>query len=157
MLIDLEQPVSGGTDRVAEPVVDGVRARFRQPVSAEGYIDAAWWPRTRSLVDELPAFLDGLWSAGRDITRVTYHSASWDPAPRKIYVSGRLVRLGGFTSGDLNTVRLSDAWGRERIDVLVVAPHTDPAVAERMLELAAEPGSTCRAAEIVTRAENPKV
>lgn len=155
MLIDLEQPTTAVTDRVAEPVAGGVRARFRQPVSAEGYIDAGWWPRTRSLEDELPAFLDGLWSAGRDITRVTYHSGAWDPAPRKMYVSGRPVRLGGFTSGALNTVRLSDAWGRERIDVLVVAPDADPAVAERMLELAAESGNTHRAPEIVALAEHP--
>lgn len=153
MSTDLDQSTLPG---VTEPVVEGVRARFRQPVSAEGFVDAAWWPRSRSLVDELPGFLDGLWSAGRDITRVTYHSGAWDPAPRKMYVNGRLVRLGGFTSGDLFTVRLSDAWGRERIDVLVVAPDTDPKVAERMLELAAESGSTYRAGEIVALARGDK-
>jgi hypothetical protein len=150
MSIVLDQSTLPG---VTEPVAEGVRARFRQPVTAEGFIDAAWWPRTRSLVDELPGFLDGLWSAGRDITRVTYHSGAWGPAPRKMYVSGRLVRLGGFTSGDLFTVRLSDAWGRERIDVLVVPVDATPAVAERMLELAAESGSTYRAGDIVALAE----
>jgi hypothetical protein len=128
------------------------RVSFRQPVSADGFIDAAWWPRSRDLTVELPALLNGLWAAGREITSVTYNLSVWDPAPRRMIVQGRKVRLGGFATSDPSTVRLVDAWERERIDVLVIAPGTEPALAERILQLAAEPGSQLRADEILTRA-----
>jgi hypothetical protein len=41
-------------------------------------------------------------------------------------VEGHTVRLGGFRRQDPLMVSFVDAWGRERIDVLVIDPHTDP-------------------------------
>jgi hypothetical protein len=70
-------------------------------------------------------------------------------------VQGRTVRLGGFKTSDPLTIRLSDAWGRERVDILVVAPTTDPLVAARALELTGRSGSPHRAAEILSRAAQP--
>src|SRR6185503_17877724 len=62
------------------------RIRFRQPVSTAGYVDAAWWPRSLDLTAELPALLDVMWTAGREISRVTYSIAGWAPAPRRLRV-----------------------------------------------------------------------
>jgi hypothetical protein len=143
-----------------EPRHDGAwdtaaRISFRQPVSAVGFIDAAWWPRSTDLTSELPPLLDVLWTAAREINRITYNTAAWNPAPRRMRIEDRSVRLGGFTTSDPLTVRLSDAWGRERIDILVIPPATDPAIAQRTLLLASEPDSLYRADEIVTRAGNP--
>lgn len=128
------------------------RISFRQPVAATGYIDAAWWPRTRDLTAELPALMEVLWTAAREVNRITYHLHSWDRAPRRMQIEGRTVRLGGFHTSDSLTVRLSDPWGRERIDVLVIAPDTAPAVAEQAFRIMSNLGDQFTAAEILEHA-----
>ena len=139
---------------VTRPRADAPRTRisFRQPVSTSGYIDAAWWPRSLDLTTELPPLMDVCWTAAREITHITYDIASWNRAPRRMQIEGRTVRLGGFNRGDPLTVSLSDPWGRERIDVLVIAPGTDPAVAERALRLASKAEDPYRAKEILEQA-----
>jgi hypothetical protein len=127
------------------------RVGFRQPVSSAGFLDAAWWPRSRDLAAELPALMTVLWTAGRDVTRVTYNLHAWDTAPRRMQIEGRSVRLGGFASSDPVTVRLSDPWGRERIDVLVIAPDTAPDVAERIFAAVETADNPYRAHEILER------
>jgi hypothetical protein len=138
-------------------LTEAARISFRQPVSRSGFIDAAWWPRSLDLTVELPPLLDVLWTAGREVIRITYNIAAWDPAPRRMGVEGRTVRLGGFTTGDPVTVTLSDAGGAERIDILVIAPSTDPSLAERILLLASEGDSPYRAGAILPRAGYPAV
>lgn len=128
------------------------RISFRQPVSTGGYVDAAWWPRSLDLTAELPALLDVMWTAGRDISRVTYSIAGWAPAPRRLWVEGRMVRLGGFADSDPLTIRLVDAWGTERIDILVIPPATDPEIAGRALRYASEAGNPDRAETTMARA-----
>jgi hypothetical protein len=129
------------------------RISFRQPVTTAGFIDAAWWPRTHDLTLELPPLMDVLWTAGREINRITYNLVGWDRAPRRMTIEGRTVRLGGFTSSDPMTVRLSDPRGRERVDILVVAPGTDDATAARLFEIASRAGGRERAGEIMALAE----
>jgi len=139
-----------------EPI-QTARVRFRQPVSEAGYVDAAWWPRSRDLAVEFPQLLEVLWTAAREITRISYNIADWDPAPRQIAIGGRIVRLGGFHTGARHEVRLSDAWRRERIDMLVVEPGADATVADRAMSLAGEADGTHRADEILTLAGTGKV
>ncbi len=135
---------------------DGLRIRFREPVATSGYIDAAWWPHTRDLVVELPPLLELLWTSGRNVNRITYHLGTWDPAPRRMQVRDRTVRLGGFATSDPATVRLSDPWGRERIDVLVIAPEVVPAFADRVFAIVAESGNPLNARDILDRAGDPR-
>ena len=130
------------------------RISFRQPVTATGHIDAAWWPRTLDLTAELPALMAVLWTASREVDRVTYNIHAWDHAPRRMRIEGRDVRLGGFDTSDPLTVRLSDAWRRERVDILVIAPETAPAVAEEAFRIAAEDGDPLRADEIMDQARD---
>ena len=147
----VSQPSETTAGDTRAPEAEPARVAFRQPVSDSGYIDAAWWPRTRDLAAELAPLLDGLWSAGRDITRVTYLLDSWDPAPRRMVVGGgRTVRLGGFRTGSRDTIRLTDASRRERIDILVVAPDTDPRLAECVMTLASQADNPHRPEEILT-------
>jgi hypothetical protein len=119
------------------PDVAPVRIAFRQPVTDDGLLDAAWWPRSRDLESELPGLLDTLWLAGRDVVRVSYALDYWDRAPRRLRVDGRVVRMGGFHTQIPGLLTLLDAWGRERINVMVVPPDTPPAVADRALALVA--------------------
>jgi hypothetical protein len=121
-------------------------------VSTTGYVDAAWWPRTRDLASELPPLMDVLWTAGREINRITYNLRAWEPSPRRMQIESRGVRLGGFDTSDPHTVRLSDAWGRERIDILVIAPETDPVVAQRIFDLASRTDASAPAQEILDEA-----
>jgi len=141
----LSSPVPQPADSAPQPA----RISFRQPVSATGFIDAAWWPRSCDLTTELPPLLDVLWTAAREITRISYHLSAWDPAPRRLQIEGRRVRLGGFATSNPLTVRLSDLRGQDRIDILVIAPDTDPAVAERVLQLASRADDPYRAEEIL--------
>jgi hypothetical protein len=129
------------------------RVSFRQPVSTAGFIDGAWWPRTLDLATELPPLLDVLWSAAREITRVSYHLGSWEPVPIRLMVESRSVRLGGFQVQSPLLLSLRDSSGRERIDLLVIAPDTDPATAERALDLASQADQPLRAAELLQRAQ----
>lgn len=139
-------------DNPSHDRVPRARISFRQPVSTTGFIDAAWWPRTRDLTLELPPLMDVLWTAGREINRITYHLPAWDPAPRRLLIEDRIVRLGGFTVGDPQTVTLSDPWGRDRVDILVIAPDTDPSVAQHIFDLAVRADDPYRAGEILERA-----
>jgi hypothetical protein len=134
---------------------EAARVRFRQPVSSSGFIDAAWWPRSLDLTSELPPLLEVLWTSAREITRITFNTAAWGPAPRRMRVEGRTVRLGGFMTSDPLTVRLSDPWGAERIDILVIAPDTDPGLAHRIFEIATQAHSPYRAQEILDQANGP--
>ena len=139
-------------DDVTREPAQVARISFREPTSRSGFIDAAWWPRSRDLTTELPPMLEVLWAAARDINRVTYNIAAWDHAPRRMRIHGRTVRLGGFSTSDPLTIRLSDAWGVERVDMLVIAPTTETALAERALALAGQADNLSRAEEILTRA-----
>lgn len=150
-------PTAQPVEEASPSVQPATRISFRQPVTATGFIDAAWWPRTLDLTAELPPLMDVLWTAGREINRVTYNITVWDPAPRQMRIENRKVRLGGFATSDPLTVRLSDAWGRERIDILVIAPDTDSAVAERVLRIAAGAGDPLRAVEILAQANGTDV
>lgn len=132
-----------------------VRISFRQPVALSGFVDAAWWPRSLDLTRELPLLLDVLWTAGREITRVSYNLSTWEPAPRRLRVLGRTVRLGGFHNIDPLEVALIDSWGTDRIDVLVIAPDTSAEIAERALRLAGVADNPDRAGQIMDHAEHP--
>src|SRR3954452_23166131 len=100
---DAAAPPAAAPPAAAPPAA--ARISFRQPVSTAGYIDAAWWPRSLDLTAELPPLLDVMWTAARDISRITYSIAGWDPAPRRLRVEGRTVRLGGFADSDVLTIR----------------------------------------------------
>lgn len=117
--------------------VASARVLFRQPVTEDGFLDAAWWPRSHDLTAELPALMDILWLASRDVMRVSYALDFWDPAPRRLSVTGRIVRLGGFHTQMPGLLTLIDAWGRDRINVMVIPPDTDPAIANQALTLVA--------------------
>jgi len=138
--------------KIAAPPHAAARISFRRPVSPTGYIDAAWWPRSLDLTAELPALLDVMWRAAREFSRVTYNIADWDPAPRRLSVERRMVRLGGFTSIDPLTIKLADERGAERIDILVIPPATVPAVAQRALRFASEAANPDRAGTTMARA-----
>jgi hypothetical protein len=88
-------------------------------------------------------------AACRDVTHVTHNLTFWEPAPRRLQVEGRVIRLDGFRTHDPLLITLFDSSGREHIDILVVPPESDADLAERVLRLAGGVGSTERPARIL--------
>jgi len=90
--------------------------------------------------------------AGRQVVRVSYATASWQPVPRQMLVEGRTVRLGGFVHDDASMLSLRDAWGSERIDVLVISPDADTAFAANVMSTVSRPGRNETAAMTLAHA-----
>lgn len=129
------------------------RVSFRQPVTGTGFVDAGWWPRSNDLVEEISALLEVFWTAGRDITRVSYNLDHWLAAPRRVIIEGHRVHLGGYHRQNPLLLSVSDARHNDTIDLLIVAPDTDPERAERLLTLASTSGDDYRPERIFELAD----
>ena len=136
----------------APAVSDGLRLRWREPGGADGFVDGGWWPGSLDLSAELAPLLAAFWSAGYEVTRVIYHPAAWEPAPRALTGSGRVVRLERSDSQQPDLLSLVDASGATRTDLVVVPPRTQRRVAERVLALARLGGDLHRLTGILDRA-----
>ena len=64
-------------------------------------------------------------------------------------IEGRRVRLGGFTHQDPSMISLRDAWGAERIDIMVIPPDAEPDVAAAAMARASRSGPNERAARML--------
>ncbi|MFI6096415.1 DUF5994 family protein [Lentzea sp. NPDC051213] len=114
-----------------------LRLRLRPKALTKGYVDGAWWPRSRDLAAELPALLAVLAVRLGEIPRVSYNLTEWDTAPRQIAADGVRIRLNGFWSRPAHTVDLISA-NRHRLTLLLVPPDTDPSAAHHTMMRAAQ-------------------
>lgn len=131
---------------------DRLRLRLRDPERSGGFVDGGWWPHSLDLVRELPPLLAVLSAAGWDVRRVVYHRDAWDPAPRRLAASGGPITLGGYLTQDAALITLVDVAGWRQVELVVIPPATDPAVAARAMTLAARDSDLHHAGEILTRA-----
>jgi hypothetical protein len=106
-----------------------LRLKPRGPVT--GFVDGAWWPRSRDLPAELPALLAVLAVRLGPVESVSYNLDDWGPTPRKITLDGRIVRLAGYRSQHPATIDVLAA--NHRITLLVVPPEATPEVAHGAL------------------------
>jgi hypothetical protein len=109
-------------------------ARFAlRPVLDRELPDGAWWPESRSLVDQLGGLFD-LWpaDAGR-IVRVLYSPPDWDDSPRSVAVSGRRVKTGSFPHDDSHELTLALLDGQRRT-ITVIPPETATNEATEVLD-----------------------
>jgi hypothetical protein len=92
----------------------------------------AWWPRNRTLADQLDD-LFASWPphAGR-IVRVLYSPPDWDDRPRSVAASGRRVKTGSFPRDDTHQLQLSLGDGVRRT-ITVIPPATEARVAHDIL------------------------
>jgi hypothetical protein len=128
------------------------RVRFRHPSTVDGLLDAGWWPRSRDLAGELPPLLDVIWAGGGNVMNISYALGFWDPIPRRLNVDGRLVQLTGFHTQLACLLSLTGRAGHGRIDVLVIPPDTDPAVANRALAIVSDQPSPAHPSQVLDRA-----
>jgi hypothetical protein len=110
----------------------------RGPVT--GFVDGGWWPRSRDLPAEVPALLAVLAVRLGPVEGVSYNLDFWGPAPRKITVEGRRIRLAGYRSLHPATIDVLSAG--HRITLLVVPPEATPQAAHGVLMAAGHRANT---------------
>src|SRR5947209_583589 len=129
---------TAGTPHPRPGDADPVRLTLIDPPGQRTTLDGAWWPRTRSLSDELPGLVQELHRRGIRVTRVTYNPEAWEPAPRRLAADGRIIRLGWFRSIDPQLLDLTGDSQRGRLDLLVILPDTSAAAAEQAFTAAVD-------------------
>ncbi|MGV0744854.1 DUF5994 family protein [Mycolicibacterium sp. XJ870] len=105
-----------------------------------GYVDGAWWPHTDDLAAELPDLLAVLSVRLGRIERVSYRLSAWPRAPRKLVTGGRVIKLDGYRLQRRNTIEVV-GLNRDRVDLLVVPPYTEPSDAHTTMMTAAQPNN----------------
>jgi Family of unknown function (DUF5994) len=100
------------------------RLRLKRKAPTTGYVDGAWWPHSDDLPKELPDLLAVLSVRLGDVARVTYNLDEWAPAPRKVPIGGRIVRLDGYHRQPPATLGVADGYGN-KIVLLVVPVRTE--------------------------------
>jgi hypothetical protein len=102
-----------------------------RPVSE--HVDGAWWPRSKSLVDELPSLVESVSERLGPIAMVGYRHNGWDQAPLAIEIDGRTVELLGFTSDEPSSVILIGEDGHH-VTLHVISPDADEQTGRQTLE-----------------------
>ncbi|MEU2334737.1 DUF5994 family protein [Streptomyces sp. NPDC013172] len=124
------------------------------PVGAPpALIDGAWWPRSRSLTEQLPALverLDPLW--GR-ITRIAVSRTFWPVIPGEVPAHGHMVRVGWSPAGQDPHKLLLLSYTFGCWNLLVIPPETAPATAARLMATATDPSRSLTATGLMREAE----
>lgn len=102
-----------------------------------GYVDGAWWPRSRDLAAELPALFTVLATRLGAIERMAYNLGEWQPTDSWLATTATRVKLGGFRNQGANTIDILGS-GNRRITLLVVPPETSAANANKIALAAAD-------------------
>jgi len=131
-----------------------LRLRLKPKAPATGYVDGAWWPRSRDLAVELPALAEVLAVRLGRVERVAYALSTWDTAPRRLEVDGFRVRLEGFLYQDQNIMYVTGA-NRGRISLLVVPPVMAGSAGHDALMTAGRRGNADRPEEILAASYIP--
>ena len=130
------------------------RLRLRSLDAPSGrHLDGGWWPHSRDLAQELPPLVTELSRTGFTTVRVVYRLHGWTETTRRMTIAGRRISLGGYRKQADDTIALLDGSGQRRLELLVIPPGTDPAVADRALTQAALDGDPESGAEVLLRAQ----
>jgi hypothetical protein len=134
------QRVDHGLTSVPRPpsAVDGVRLELKPEGSAPGFVDGAWWPRSRDLRHELPDLVARLAGRVGQVERVAFGRQVWDPTGRaRLVTPGGRVAFDGFGSFEPDTVWFVVGGRRgARLCVVVIPPETASAEAAAVLRRA---------------------
>jgi hypothetical protein len=119
------------------PSPSRVPLRLRMAVpNGRSRLDGGWWPQSRDLVVELADLVDHFPPEFGRIVRALVSPPDWDPAPRRIPVTGGYVKVGSFPRDDSHLIHLSTS-DRSVLYLLVVPPgFTEDQGAEALLAAA---------------------
>ncbi|MFI5679876.1 DUF5994 family protein [Streptomyces cellulosae] len=124
--------------RPAPVVAPPARLVLKTDGTSRGLLDGAWWPRSRDLLRELPALTDALGPVWGRITRIAVNPEHWPVIPRKVPVSGHVVKVGWFTPEIDPHKLLLLSYGTGRWDLLVIPPETGSESAGRLMAAASD-------------------
>lgn len=137
----------------ADPLEQSSRVQLKPatPTTGDpGYVDGAWWPRSRDLRVELPALFAALAARLGVVERMAYNLGEWHTVERRLEIGGDRIKLGGFHSQAANTIDLTGRDGR-RVTLLVVPPDTPVATARKISQAAADERNVERADTLLGR------
>lgn len=140
------------TDIAARTTVDlprrPPRLRLKPKAPPTGYVDGAWWPRSRDLADELTALTDVLAIRLGSVIRVAFASDAWNPVSQ---TDGQTIRLANLRSQEKHIVRVSGSDGG-RLTLLVVPPEAAGEAGHAAIMLAARRANSDGPADILAAA-----
>ncbi|WP_051366061.1 DUF5994 family protein [Hamadaea tsunoensis] len=111
-------------------------------------LDGGWWPRSTDPVAELPGLVLAIDKLRGLVSRLVLNAEFWDSRPGRLRVADRVLRLGYFASQPVSLLTALCDNG-ERVDLLVVAPGTDPGAARAALLTSATTGNLVHAQSIL--------
>lgn len=111
-----------------------------------GPLDGAWWPQSRDLQSEAADLVDHFPDLIGRIERLLFSRPDWDavsgaPSMRRIHAARGTVKVGSFPSDDTHVMIVKMTSG-QRIRLLVVPSDTEPGLASKVMQQAADDRST---------------
>jgi hypothetical protein len=103
------------------------RLRLEPTGSRHALLDGGWWPHSTDPVAELPGLVLATDRLRGPVTRLVLSAAGWDEHPRRLGVTGRILRLGYFTSQPAALLTALCGHNGDRVDLLVVPRKPTPA------------------------------
>jgi hypothetical protein len=127
----------------------GSRLRLRLSVSVGlAALDGAWWPRSRNLETELADLVDHFPVAAGRVVHAVYCAPDWLPAPRRISLEHRVIKVGFFPDDDSHRILLR-LTSRQIMHLMVVPPDSASSLALAVMAKAASPSNRDSAAAIL--------
>lgn len=114
------------------------RLRLKPETPGTGYVDGAWWPRSRELAAELPELLAAVTGRLGDIDRMAYNLTAWRTSARRFVGHGQRIRLEGFRSQHPDLLTFVGKTGGKRLVLLAVPPDYPAAAARSVLRAASQ-------------------
>lgn len=120
---------------------DALRLRLDTSFQS-GPLDGAWWPQSRDLQVEAADLVDHFPHLVGRIERLLFSRPDWDavsgaPSMRRIHAARGMVKVGSFPSDDTHVMVVKLSSG-QRIRLLVVPSDTEPGLASRVMQHAAD-------------------
>jgi hypothetical protein len=112
------------------------------------HLDGGWWPQSRDLAVELADLIDHFPEQFGRIARALVSPPDWDPAPRRIPVTGGYVKVGSFPRDDTHLIHLKTS-DRTVLHVLVVPPGFTEDHGDEALLAAATSGNAHSATDLL--------
>jgi len=128
------------------------RLRLEPAGARRTLLDGGWWPRSTDPVAELPGLVLAIDKLRGPVTRLVLSADGWDAHPRRLAVAGRVLRLGYFASQPAALLTALCGDNGDRVDLLIVPPHTDAGTADAAMVLAATASNLIHAQDILVAA-----
>ncbi|OBF03519.1 hypothetical protein A5730_21945 [Mycobacterium sp. ACS4054] len=117
------------------------RLQLKPYRSVSEHLDGAWWPRSTSLVDELPELVTSMSDRLGQVALVGYRRNGWHETPPLAEVGGHTIELLGFTSDEPASLILIGENGHH-LTLHVIRPDTSEDLARQALQQAGTPADS---------------